>query len=229
MGAEAVILAGGYGTRLQAVVRDVPKPLAPVRNRPFLEYVFDWLSGYNVTSILMTVGYKADAVISWFGSEYKGIPLVYAYESEPLGTGGGILNALDYIRGKDFLALNGDTFFPVDLNALFSLHRNSSARVTVALKEMPVCNRFGSVRIDNDQNIVSFKEKTSGKKGLINGGLYVINTSFLKNSHFPARCSFENDILEKSIASGRIKGMVFNDTFIDIGVPDDYRNAASII
>lgn len=228
-GIEAVILAGGYGTRLKSVVRDVPKPLAPVRNRPFLEYVIDWLAGYHVTAILMSVGYKADALISWFGKEYKGIPLEYAYESEPLGTGGGILNAVKYIHGREFLALNGDTFFPVNINALFSEHRKLSAQVTIALKEMSCCNRFGSVKIDESQNITEFNEKTVEGKGLINGGLYVINKSFLKNSEFPVRCSFERDILRKSLPTRQIKGMIFNSTFLDIGVPDDYNNAAFVL
>lgn len=228
-GTEAVILAGGYGIRLRGVIGDIPKSMAPVRNKPFLEYLISWLASKNVTSIVISVGYKADAIVSFFGNEFNGIPIEYVHETRPLGTGGGILNALKNIRSRDFVALNGDTFFPVDIGELISFHRKFSCKITVALKEIDSCSRFGSVKIDHNNNIISFNEKASNGKGVINGGLYVINKDFLEKSGLPPACSFEKDILEKSASDDKVKGLIFNNTFLDIGIPEDYNKAAFVL
>lgn len=228
-GIEVVILAGGYGTRLRPVLDDIPKALAPVRGKPFLEYILNWLAEYNTVSIILSVGHKADAIVSHFGNNFKGITLKYVYEAEPLGTGGGILNALKYIGGRDFLALNGDTFFPVDIQSLISQHLDLEGGITVALKETDDCGRFGSVNVDDGNNIVAFNEKMIKGHSLINGGIYIINKEFIQETGLPSRCSFEKDVLEKYAGTGQIKGIVFSNTFLDIGVPDDYDKATSVL
>ena len=187
------------------------------------------LPAYNISSIIISTGYKPDFIVSWLGEKFKTIPVKYVHEDEPLGTGGGILNCLKHIQGEYFLALNGDTYFPVDLNALIEYHVRNKDLLTVALKKIESRHRFGSVIIDDNHNIISFHEKKSTGEGLINGGIYVINKNYLEESGFPRKCSFETDIMEKTAGSGRIKGMVFNDIFLDIGVPDDYNKASAIL
>lgn len=226
---EVVILAGGFGRRLRTVLDNIPKPMAPVRNKPFLEYILIWLSRYNIRKAVLSVGYKYESIVSYFGNEFNKISLEYAIESEPLGTGGGILNALDKISDENFLIVNGDTFFPVDLNALLASHLLMNSNITVALKEMSNFDRYGAVDIDNENNIIQFHEKKYQKEGLINGGIYLLKKSFICELNLPFQFSFEKEVLEKHSKENKIKGMIFREGFLDIGIPEDYQKAAQIL
>ncbi len=226
---EVVILAGGFGRRLRTVVDNIPKPMAPVRNKPFLEYILTWLSQYNIKKAVLSVGYKYESIVSYFGNEFNKIPLVYAIESEPLGTGGGILNALNKITDENFLVVNGDTFFPVDLNAFLTGHLLMNGNITVALKEMTNFDRYGAVDIDKENKIIQFHEKKYQEEGLINGGIYLLKKSFISELDLPLRFSFENEVLEKQSKENKLKGMVFREGFLDIGIPEDYQKAARIL
>ena len=225
---EAVILAGGMGTRLREVVADVPKPMAPVNDKPFLYYIFQWLKQYQVDKIILSAGYKAEHIIQYFGNNVFNIPVEYVIEEKPLGTGGAVKYAIKKSSGQNLLILNGDTYFPIDVNRFYSVHVNNDIMFSVALKPMNNFSRYGSVECDGDI-ITKFNEKKYCSQGLINGGIYLVNKKFFESKNLPEVFSLEKDVLEKEAGSSALKGMVFDDEFIDIGIPDDYFRAASLL
>jgi D-glycero-alpha-D-manno-heptose 1-phosphate guanylyltransferase len=225
---EAVILAGGMGTRLHEVVPDLPKPMAPVNGKPFLWYLLKWLTEYPVSKIILSTGYKHESIISYFGNSFEGIPVKYTIEKEPLGTGGGLVFAAGKASGSDFIVINGDTYFPIDLNRLCSFHTGHSAFITVALKKMKDFSRYGTIEY-TDGKILQFHEKKFCHDGFINGGIYVMNRNMLMSRHLPEIFSLEKDVLEKSSGTSDLFGMAFNEPFLDIGIPEEYRRAGSIL
>lgn len=223
---EAIILAGGFGTRLKGIIDDKPKPMAPVNGKPFLEYLLSWLDNQEITHAILSVGYKSESVSDYFGNKFKNISIDYAFESEPLGTGGGILNAAKYSKSDNILILNGDTLFNIDLEKLYAIHYAKNAELTVALRKMEDGSRYGSVNIDEDNRIKAFTEKKEGLSNvLINGGVYLLNKLFFLKQSFPVRFSFEKDFLEAKYKNGYFYGTEFNDYFIDIGIPETYSQA----
>lgn len=227
-GVEVIILAGGLGMRLRSAIGEVPKPMAPVDGKPFLHYQLLWLESYGVDKVLLSIGYKAEMITDHFGQKFNGISIEYAIEKEPLGTGGAILYAMRKTGGDRVLIVNGDTWFPVDIGRLVEEHESASARLTIALKKMTNFSRYGTVELEGNR-IVGFREKQEMSVGLINGGIYLMNRSFVENSVNAKKFSFEKDILEKRVETGAIAGVVFDVPFIDIGVPGDYMGAGEVI
>ncbi len=221
---EAIILAGGLGTRLQSVVKDIPKPMADIKGEPFLKYLLDYLSLNGIERVVLSVGFRYEVIEEYFGSKYKNIELHYAVEEEPLGTGGGIMNALNYTYENLVYLINGDTFFKVDLMELFKFHNQTKADFTLALKPMQNFDRYGSVEIGKDR-ILKFNEKQFKEEGLVNGGIYILNKYLLETLPFPHKFSFEKDFLEKQLNHFFINGCVVDNYFIDIGIPEDYKRA----
>lgn len=222
---DAIILAGGFGSRLQCVVKDVPKPMADINDKPFLSFIMDYLLEQNVNKVLLSVGYKHDVIMSHFGSKYKGLNIQYIIEDMPLGTGGAINKAMQYVNGEEVFVLNGDTLFCPDLNNMVAFHRKHVADLTIAVKPMKNIDRYGTLILDGNR-IIGFDEKTTKEFGYINGGVYVINKNIFKLMPLDKESfSFEIDLLEKVCV--KLKGYAFiNDTyFIDIGIPDDYERA----
>ena len=227
-GVEVIILAGGLGTRLRSAIGEVPKPMAPVDGKPFLHYQFLWLESYGVDKVVLSIGYKAGMITDHFGQKFNGISIEYAIEKEPLGTGGAILYAMRKTGGDRVLIVNGDTWFPVDIGRLVEEHESAAARLTIALKKMTNFSRYGTVELEGNR-IVGFREKQEMSVGLINGGIYLMDRSFVENSVNMKKFSFETDILEKRVETGAIAGVVFDVPFIDIGVPGDYMGAGEVI
>ena len=223
---QAIILAGGFGTRLQSVVKDLPKPMAPVNGRPFLTYVLDYLIEYGYTKVVLSVGYLHEKVEEYFGSQYKSIQISYAVESEPLGTGGGIAFALQQCSSDNVLILNGDTLFKADLNRLQEFHEHHQSALSIILRHVSDTSRYGSVQTDDHQRIVRFTEKNSSSgEGLINGGIYLINRELMQKLSLPKKFSFEKDLMEKYVRDLSFYAMRSDGYFIDIGIPDDYARA----
>lgn len=223
---EAIILAGGFGTRLKGIIDDKPKPMAPVNGKPFLEYLLSYLDNQGITHTILSVGYKSETISGYFGTKFKSISIDYAYEPEPLGTGGGIMNAIKYSKSDHIIILNGDTLFNIDIKKLHNLHQSKRSELTVALRKMEDGSRYGSVNIDDDNCIKAFTEKKEGSNNiLINGGVYLLNKSTFLEQSFPARFSFEKEFLEAGYINGHFYGMEFNDYFIDIGIPETYSQA----
>ena len=216
---EAVILAGGLGTRLRSVVSEVPKCMAPVDGKPFLQYMLEWLSRFDVSHVVLSVGYLREVIFAFIDSREWPFEISYAVEEEPLGTGGGIRLALTKCREDRVIVLNGDTFFNVDLKAL-----TFAAPVTLALKPMRDFDRYGAVDLAGGL-VTGFHEKTACTEGLINGGVYALVRSRLDLAFYPGRFSFEKDLLEPLAAARLVAGQVQEGYFIDIGIPADYTRA----
>lgn len=225
---EAVILAGGLGTRLREVVADVPKPMAPVNGKPFLHYVLTWLENSGISRAVISAGYKSEAIAGYFGNTFGKLNIVYAIEEKPLGTGGALRFALRHIDSDDLLILNGDTYFPVEIDDLYFSHEDLSSSFTIALKRMKNFSRYGSVECD-DQTIIRFNEKKFCEDGFINGGVYLAGRRYLEENLPAGVSSLEKDFLEAEAAKGILKCMVFSSNFIDIGIPEDYRRAHSLL
>jgi len=220
---EAVILAGGFGTRLSHIVSDVPKPMAPVVGQPFLKYILDDLIAKDITRAVMAVGYKKESIMTYFGQSYNGCEIVYSDEDMPLFTGGAMKKALRKCREEHVFVINGDTFFDIDLQDMASAHIKNKADLTIATKEMENFERYGTVIIENGR-IVEFLEKQRTKYGMINGGIYLVKKdllSFVAEDKF----SFETEIMEKKVREMKIYAFPSKGYFIDIGVPDDYVKA----
>ena len=215
---EAVVLAGGLGTRLRSVVHDIPKCMAPIAGEPFLGYILNWLSRYGITRVVLSVGYLRESIMEWVAKQDYPFEIDYAVEEAPLGTGGGIRLSLSKCRERKVIVVNGDTFFPVELDAI-----PFDAPITVALKPMKEFDRYGAVSIALDGTVAAFHEKAPVKEGLINGGVYALNG--LDMDSFPEKFSFEKDVLEPLSAKGQVGGWVSDSYFIDIGIPDDYARA----
>ena len=229
-GIPAIILAGGLGTRLRSVISDLPKPMAPVAGQPFLHYIFLYLQKQGITDVVLSVGYKSEVIKEFFGDKYAGINIRYAVENEPLGTGGGIRQAMSLID-SDAYVLNGDTFFDVDLKDLYEFYTMRASDIALALKRMHHFDRYGTVEIGNKDRVLQFQEKRYKAEGLINGGVYVINKNLFKkveeieDTILSQRFSFEKDILEKHLLPLHDQGKEFGGYFIDIGIPEDYERA----
>lgn len=221
---EAIVLAGGLGTRLKSVISEIPKPMAPIGDLPFLEYLLRYLQNQGVVRVVLAVGYRYEVIREYFGNRYRNIELVYAVEEEPLGTGGGILNALSKTQSDEVLLLNGDTFFEVNLKELFRVHHESKAVLSLSLKWMLEFDRYGSVSLDGNL-ITQFNEKRYLSEGWINGGVYVMNRSIFEGYSPGERFSFETGIMEKLVQSKPVAAYKCYDYFIDIGIPEDYSRA----
>lgn len=223
---EAIILAGGFGTRLQQVVNDLPKSMAEVNGRPFLEYLLDYLMMEGVNHVVLSVGYKRDAIMNHFGPVYKNIRIDYAEEEEPMGTGGGIRLAMWKIEGMLAFAMNGDSMFRLDLNKMMESHLKKGADVTVALRELQDTGRYGRVTMTKSHRIVGFEEKRPDTgKGYINGGIYIIEKKFLMEPVFRGKFSIEKDCFETYFESARMFGFPSRAYFLDIGIPETFKQA----
>ncbi|MBQ3168008.1 nucleotidyltransferase family protein [Campylobacter sp.] len=215
---EAIILCGGLGTRLRSVISDVPKPMAPINNKPFLAFVLEYLKKQNISRVVLAVSYKYEIIQEYFGNSYLGMQILYSIEKEPLGTGGAILEALNLINSNSCYVLNGDTFFDVNLDRL----KLDNSDICVALKPMKNFDRYGSVDIDNNSYISAFNEKKFKSNGLINGGVYLIKKNIFNSFNLPNKFSFE-EFFQENFLIFNAKATVFDDYFIDIGIPQDYK------
>ncbi len=224
MNREAIILAGGLGTRLQHLIPDLPKPMAPVNDKPFLSYILEELNHQSFKHVVLSVGYKAKPIVSYFGTQFKNIKLSYSIEETPLGTGGAIKKSLNYTHSNSVFIINGDTFFEVDFDSMEILHRNRHAAVTLAAKPLHDFDRYGTIAIERDR-IIAFREKQFTKQGLINGGIYLLNKSLLPISSWPETFSFEKDFLETGFQNNQFVAYISEGYFIDIGIPEDYARA----
>jgi D-glycero-alpha-D-manno-heptose 1-phosphate guanylyltransferase len=223
---QAVVLAGGFGTRLQAVVQDVPKPMALINGRPFLDYQLNYLKSFGIKHIIFSVGYKHEHIADFFGDSYNGMTIEYAVENEPLGTGGGIQNAFQLVKSGAALVVNGDTLFEVNLNDFYQKHKDSKAIISLALREIDDVSRYGIVETDNSHRIIGFAEKgVKTGQGQITGGVYMIEKDFFESHDFGQKFSMEKDAFEKHYESQNFFGFPYKSYFLDIGIPEDYKKA----
>lgn len=222
---HAIILAGGLGTRLRSAVPDLPKCMAPVAGKPFLHHLINFLKQQGVTHFIFALGYMHEVIEHFLMKEYPTLSYQIVLEEEPLGTGGAIQKACESANAEHLLICNGDTMFKADVQKLFAFHLQHHADCTLALKPMHNFDRYGVVETDANGHIRRFKEKQYYQHGLINGGLYVIRKDSLLSLHLPAKYSFEKDYLETYHESQTMLGLIADDYFIDIGIPEDFEKA----
>lgn len=224
---EAIILAGGLGTRLSSVVTDVPKPLAPVQGRPALSYVLDQISLSGVNRVILAVAYKHELIEAFYGDSYKGMALTYSVEETPLGTGGGLMKAACLIEGEYFLACNADTLLSKDYRALSTSSLERRASTLLVMKERHA-TRFGAVAYKKTGKVVAFNDSVTPDVSSeishgISVGSYVFNIAHLKNCAPPSSLfSLEDYLLPQLCKRSLLFAQEYSGLFIDIGVPDDY-------
>lgn len=221
---EAVILAGGFGTRLQSVVQDLPKPMAPVNDRPFLSYLLQYLGGYGIERVILSTGYLHEKIVGYFGREYHGIEIVYSHESIPMGTGGGIRLALEKCTTEEILVLNGDSFFEINLKSFYRQFHLGECDIALSMRQVENASRYGTLLTDNHHRINQFREKDGlDIPGYINAGVYLMHkTIFLQETPQGVPFSLEKDFFEKRVTDLKFYGFIFEGYFIDIGIPEDY-------
>jgi D-glycero-alpha-D-manno-heptose 1-phosphate guanylyltransferase len=222
---EAIVLAGGFGTRLRSVVEDVPKPLAPVASRPFLAWLLDALAEGGVQRVVLAIGYLGEMVQTVIGTEHRGMAVAYSQENAPLGTGGAIREAMRLTTGARVLALNGDTFARVPYAEMAAAI--SPDAIGMAVLRMADRSRYGSVQIV-DGVVRGFNEKLGGGAGCINCGVYLLPRALLALQR-PGAFSLERDVLEAEVIHGGLRAFEICGPFIDIGTPEDYAQAQSLL
>jgi len=227
----AIILAGGLGTRLRKSVPDLPKPMAPIDGRPFLEYQLEYWSRQGLERLILSVGYQHQTIIDHFGSAYRGIPIDYVVERTPLGTGGGLFLGAEGLT-ESFLMLNGDTFFGVNLQTLQSFHAEHGSEWTFALFRTHEIGRYMGMDVADDGRILSLQSGAARPGRLVNGGAYLVEPSVLEGfeKETGKKSSLEDDILPSIFNQGRrLYGVEQFGPFIDIGIPEDYFRAADVL
>ncbi len=223
---EAVVLAGGMGTRLKSVIDDLPKPMAAVVGRPFLEYQLNYLAQQGIQTVILSVGYQAQTIIDYFGDQFGSLQIKYSIEQQPLGTGGGLQKAFEMVQNEAAFVVNGDTLFEVDLPTLAHFHQQTQSEFSLALRQLPDVSRYGAVVLSDQKRIVRFAEKGQFEgSGFINGGTYLIQKDFFKKLSLPEKFSLELEVFEKMHTLIPFYGATFESYFLDIGIPEDYQKA----
>ena len=222
---EAIILAGGLGTRLRSVVSDLPKCMAPVAGQPFLKHVIRYLLSQGVEKFIFSLGYKHELIEEFLSNEFPTIHCECSVEQEPMGTGGAIYLACKRTKENNVLVVNGDTLFKADLRKAFLFHTQNNAHCTLLLKPMLNSDRYGAVELDDDYTVSSFQEKQFFQTGDINAGVYVLNVEQFIDKDFPEKFSFEKDYLERYYTERKLFGLIQDSYFIDIGIPADFQKA----
>jgi D-glycero-alpha-D-manno-heptose 1-phosphate guanylyltransferase len=226
---EAIILAGGLGTRLRSVVTDLPKVMAPVAGQPFLAYLLQFLQTQGVERVVLAVGYRKDAIRDSFGMRYQDIEVVYSVEEEPLGTGGALQQAVSCIHGTSTFVLNGDTFLRSDYRSMtLALERVPDALLLVALRRLADASRYGAAVVARNR-IEGFAARGTPGPGLINAGCYLVAKDIFQRYPMPRKFSWEADFLEARAAELLPIAFECDDPFIDIGIPEALRDAQALI
>jgi NDP-sugar pyrophosphorylase family protein len=219
-----LILAGGYGTRLNSVVADRPKVLAVVKGRPFLSYVLDQLSILEIRSVIICSGYKGEMIFETFRYRYKDIELIYSQEQNPLGTAGALRLALEHCSAEYLMVMNGDSFCDADIASFLKWHYLKQADCSILLAYMPNTMRFGSVKTDEEGKIEAFEEKGQAGSGWINAGVYIIRREIIALLPVNRMVSLEKEVFPH-LTGNRFYGYKSYGSFIDIGTPASYRQA----
>jgi D-glycero-alpha-D-manno-heptose 1-phosphate guanylyltransferase len=227
---RAVILAGGLGQRLRPVVSDVPKPMAKILDRPFLEYLLDYWISQGIEDFVLSVGYLSEQIVSHFGDHYKKAKVTYVHEEFPLGTGGALLQVARITTlSEPFLLLNGDTFFEVELTKLLEFHFQKQSQMTLSVLKSSAGKRYGRCVLDASGKLLDFQQDSTAE-GFINGGVILMSPSLLRLSVDQFPLSLESVLLPDWLAEDAgVFAYESQGKFLDIGVPEDYLKAPSLL
>ena len=220
---KAIILAGGFGKRLGDLTTHTPKPMLEISYKPFICYLFDMLSFFKIDEVILCIHYQRHKFKKYFSTYYNKLKITFSEENKPLGTGGAIKNALKFVENDEpFLILNGDSFLDIDLRVLKNFHVSNNLDLTITIKRMNNCKRYGQI-ILNNKKISKFLYPGNNAPGYINSGVYITHRQIFNSTTLKSTFSFEKDFLKKSI--NNVKSMCFksDDYFVDIGIIEDYR------
>lgn len=220
-----LILAGGFGTRLKSVLPDLPKPLADVNGKPFLWWLLCHLESEGAQDVYLSVGYMHEHIQDFFGQKFNQINLHYIIETEPLGTGGAILNACQQIPEEEILVLNGDTLALANLKKFIIFASAYQSKLFMAVTKVPDASRYGTIIKNEHNQIIGFAEKGKAGTGLINAGIYLVDKNLFNSFELPHKFSFEVDVLIKYLTQLNLIAYDQVTDFIDIGIPEDYTIA----
>jgi D-glycero-alpha-D-manno-heptose 1-phosphate guanylyltransferase len=230
MNIPVIILAGGLGTRLRSIVNDVPKPMAPIHGRPFLEYQLAHLKDQGVRNVTLAVGYMADVIEEHFGAQWHSIIVNYSREENPLGTGGALIEACKFLpKNTSVFVLNGDTYFPASLKQMYCNHVDRGASVSIAVFKTDEEQRYSSFEVDEVGRLL---RQARGFSPYKSAGIYLLSASVVDELRIlpVEKTSFEEKIMNDFWSKGeRLFAYIEDCPFIDIGVPDDYRRAAATL
>lgn len=224
----AIVLAGGFGTRLRAVVSDRPKPMAPIRGRPFLELLLDRLVEQKVPEIVLAVSFMAESITSHFGCAYRRVPVAYSIEREPLGTGGGVRQAMTHLEATEAIVLNGDTWSAFDVCGMLAAHRESRAVLTMGVVRVQDVARYGALDV-HDHRVRAIREKGDAGPGAINAGVYLFSRDARALLPAVPAFSLERDFLVAKLDALAPLAYELDPPFIDIGLPEDFQRAQSLL
>ena len=227
----SLILVGGLGTRLRSVLPDLPKPMAPVRGRPFLEYLLADLKKAGIENVVFCVGHQAEKIEEHFGDGSRfSLRVEYSRERELLGTAGAMKLAQPLVASEDFLLLNGDCYNNVDFQGLLARHRSTPALATLVAAHLEDRSRFGSLKINEDNRVLGFEEKgVATGAGFINAGYYAFSQQVLDLIPASEVCSLERDIFPQILEQNAMFAFESQGAFIDIGLPQDWRRAETLL
>ena len=228
MSYEAIILCGGKGTRIQSVVSDRQKCVASINGVPFLGILIAYLARFGIDRFVLCAGHKHDTVIDAAKSLQEEHEIIFSIESEPLGTGGAVANAVKYLDAEDFYVLNGDSICPADMNGMMDFHLAKKAACTVLLSHHDGDLSGGNVDIDHDFRLTRFEEKFGGTSGFISAGVYIFQKKILTEFVGTGYLSLENDLFPTMIGHGGY-GFPTKGPLLDIGTPDRIGTAANFI
>jgi len=224
----AIILAGGFGTRLKNKINNIPKPMIPINGKPFLDYVFDQLIRNGIKTVIMSIYYKSEIIVERYGAFFNSLEIIYSIDNAPLGTGGAVREALKKVNDKNVFVINGDTFFDINLNELMENHINDNNDITLSLKSMKNFDRYGYVKTTHTGEIKSFEEKKYQSTGKIDGGIYVIKKDLFNNKQ-SNDFFLLTDYIKSHLIKQKIGSITYDSTFIDIGTPEDLIKAESLL
>lgn len=220
---EAIVLGGGFGTRLRDVVSDIPKPMAPIGNRPFLEILLSRLAQKEFSHVILAVGYLSEKIINHFGNKFAGMDISYVVEDKPLGTGGAVRLAMTKVINDYVFVLNGDTFLDAEFSDIDQEWRNHQQVIMVA-RQVPEIQRYGALVV-KDHRLSGYHEKGQSGPGVINAGCYVLPVDALNAFELGQNFSIESEYFEKVYRDEFIRVIPTQGHFIDIGIPEDFERA----
>lgn len=229
MNMDCIILAGGFGTRLQKVISHIPKPLAPIGNTPFLDYLLQQIEKWKIIDqVVFSIGYLGEKIQDFVKNSSYSFECLFSYEDSPLGTGGSLLKAMQKTSSPQVIVMNGDSYFDLCIQTLTSSHQKTCADMTIACLQIENASRYGSIQITNEKRIIKFAEKTSNGSSLINGGIYCVNRDLCLSLPFQGKCSLELDIFPY-LLKYNLYACPFHAKFIDIGTEHSYKTAQTLL
>jgi D-glycero-alpha-D-manno-heptose 1-phosphate guanylyltransferase len=227
---DVVIFSGGLGLRLKGLIGDAPKPMARVNDRPFLDLLLSQLKRHGFSRIILSVGYKNEAISNYFGTNAFGLQILYSVESSPLGTGGALRYVSDLVTTQNVLVMNGDSYTDVDFGDLIQVHNESQVLATIVVVP-EIRSDGGNVHVGEDRKILTFAEKRLvAKSEYLSAGIYLLNKNLVSTIPSGATVSLETEVFPEWLARGEcMKAFIHMGKCIDIGTPERYLEAQDLL